>query len=35
MIFRILDEETAMHKEFGGEWESYCHRSWRLIPYIY
>jgi protein-S-isoprenylcysteine O-methyltransferase Ste14 len=35
LVFRIRDEETAMHKEFGSEWESYCLRSWRLIPYIY
>ena len=35
ILFRIRDEEGAMHKEFGGEWESYCRRSWRLIPYFY
>jgi protein-S-isoprenylcysteine O-methyltransferase Ste14 len=35
LIFRIRDEETTMHKEFCGEWEAYCLRSWRLIPYIY
>jgi protein-S-isoprenylcysteine O-methyltransferase Ste14 len=35
VLFRIKDEEIAMHKEFGAQWETYCHRSWRLIPYIY
>jgi protein-S-isoprenylcysteine O-methyltransferase Ste14 len=35
LIFRIRDEETAMHKEFGGEWTAYCLRSWHLIPYLY
>lgn len=35
LIFRIRDEEVAMHKEFGVEWEDYCIHSWRLLPYIY
>jgi protein-S-isoprenylcysteine O-methyltransferase Ste14 len=35
LIFRIRDEEALLHKEFGGEWESYCEHSWRLFPYIY
>ncbi len=35
LLFRIRDEEGAMHKEFGAEWEAYCEKSWRLIPYIY
>ena len=35
ILFRIRDEEAVMHKEFGAEWETYCKRSWRLIPYIY
>jgi len=35
LIFRIRDEEATMHKEFGMQWEAYCKRSWRLIPYIY
>jgi protein-S-isoprenylcysteine O-methyltransferase Ste14 len=35
LLYRIKDEETLMHKEFGGEWEAYCKRSWRLIPYIF
>lgn len=35
LLYRIKDEETLMHKEFGPEWEAYCARSWRLIPYIF
>jgi protein-S-isoprenylcysteine O-methyltransferase Ste14 len=35
LLYRIKDEEILMHTEFGGEWEAYCTRSWRLIPYLY
>jgi protein-S-isoprenylcysteine O-methyltransferase Ste14 len=35
LLYRIKDEEILMHTEFGGEWETYCKRSWRLIPYLY
>lgn len=35
ILLRIMDEELTMHKEFGEEWEAYCRRSWRLIPFIY
>ena len=35
LLYRIKDEEAVLHKEFDGEWEAYCKRSWRLIPYIY
>ena len=35
LIYRIYDEEAAMQKEFGIDWEAYCKNSWRLIPYIY
>jgi len=35
LLYRIGDEELTMHKEFGQQWESYCQRSWRLIPYVY
>ena len=35
LIYRIRDEEIAMHKEFGIEWEAYCKRSSRLIPSIF
>jgi len=35
LVWRIHDEETLMHQQFGGEREAYCKRSWRLIPFVY
>jgi protein-S-isoprenylcysteine O-methyltransferase Ste14 len=35
LLWRIHDEEIFMHREFGGEWDTYAGKSWRLIPYIY
>ena len=35
LLIRIKDEEEVMRKEFKEEWEGYCRRSWRLIPYVY
>lgn len=35
ILFRIHDEEALLHQTFGAEWETYCQRSWRLLPYIY
>jgi protein-S-isoprenylcysteine O-methyltransferase Ste14 len=35
LLFRIRDEESLMHKEFGEQWEAYSKRSWRLIPFLY
>ncbi len=35
ILFRIKDEEALMHQEFGQEWEAYCKRSWRLIPFVW
>jgi protein-S-isoprenylcysteine O-methyltransferase Ste14 len=32
---RIRDEEALMRREFGPAWETYCQRSWRLIPFVY
>ena len=34
-IWRIGDEEQLMRREFGEQWEVYCRRTWRFIPYIY
>lgn len=34
VLWRITDEEHLMHKEFGEQWEGYCRRSWRLIPFV-
>lgn len=35
LLFRIKDEEAVLYKEFEGDWEAYCKRSWRLLPFIY
>lgn len=35
ILFRIKDEESMMSQAFGAEWEAYCQRSWRLIPFIF
>lgn len=35
LLSRIKEEEALMSKEFGEEWETYCSKSWRLLPYIY
>jgi protein-S-isoprenylcysteine O-methyltransferase Ste14 len=35
LIFRLSDEEKLLQAEFGGQWEAYVQRSWRLVPFIY
>ncbi len=35
LLVRIKDEEAMLHREFGQEWEDYCRRTWRLIPFIF
>jgi protein-S-isoprenylcysteine O-methyltransferase Ste14 len=35
LLMRIKNEEDVMRKEFNEEWEDYCMRSWKLIPYLY
>ncbi len=35
ILFRIKDEEALMGREFGEEWESYCKKSWRMIPFVW
>lgn len=35
IVFRIKDEEALMRKEFVEEWESYCAKTWRLIPLVW
>ncbi len=32
LFWRIRDEEDLMRREFGGEWEEYVRRTWRLVP---
>jgi protein-S-isoprenylcysteine O-methyltransferase Ste14 len=35
LLMRIRDEEKLLRREFGEEWDQYCARSWRLIPFVY
>ena len=35
LIARIHSEEALLKAQFGGEYEIYCSRSWRLIPGLY
>jgi protein-S-isoprenylcysteine O-methyltransferase Ste14 len=35
LLWRIQDEETLLHQEFGTDWDAYTRKSWRLIPFIY
>ena len=35
ILSRIHDEEQLLHEHFGKRWEEYCHKSWRLVPFIF
>lgn len=35
VFLRIHDEEQLLHQHFRKEWEDYCHKTWRMIPYIF
>jgi protein-S-isoprenylcysteine O-methyltransferase Ste14 len=35
ILFRIQDEESLMRQEFGPEWETYCKKTWRLLPFVF
>jgi protein-S-isoprenylcysteine O-methyltransferase Ste14 len=35
LIARIRAEERLLRSEFGGEYENYCARTWRLVPWVY
>ena len=35
LLLRIKDEEAMLRREFGPAWDSYCQKSWRLIPMIF
>ena len=35
LLARMRAEETLLRTEFGGEYDSYCIRTWRLIPWLY
>ncbi|HEY3276879.1 MAG TPA: isoprenylcysteine carboxylmethyltransferase family protein [Syntrophorhabdaceae bacterium] len=35
LLARIRAEERLLLGQFGDEYESYCSRTWRLIPWVY
>jgi protein-S-isoprenylcysteine O-methyltransferase Ste14 len=35
LIARITSEERLLREHFGAEYDAYCARTWRLIPWIY
>lgn len=35
LLMRIKDEEEILQKQFLEQWDEYCKRSWKLIPYLY
>jgi protein-S-isoprenylcysteine O-methyltransferase Ste14 len=35
LLWRISDEEKLLQREFGFQWEAYCRRTKRLLPWIW
>ena len=35
LAWRVHAEEMLMQQEFGMEWDVYCKKSWRIIPFIF
>ena len=35
LVARIRAEERLLRAQFGGEYDAYCARTWRLIPWLY
>jgi protein-S-isoprenylcysteine O-methyltransferase Ste14 len=35
LIARIRSEEALLRSQFGQEYEAYCARTWRLVPWLY
>jgi protein-S-isoprenylcysteine O-methyltransferase Ste14 len=35
LLARIRAEEMLLRTQFGGEYDAYCSRTWRLIPGLY
>lgn len=35
LIARIRAEERLLRAQFGAEYDAYCARTWRLIPWVY
>lgn len=34
-VLRGAQEERVLREHFGAEFEDYCRRTWRLLPYVY
>jgi len=35
LAWRVTAEEVMMAEALGQEWQTYCSRSWRLVPFVY
>lgn len=35
LVARIRSEERLLREHFGSEYEAYCARTWRLVPWVY
>lgn len=35
VMIRIRQEEKVLGEHFGSDYEAYCRRTWRLLPYFY
>ena len=35
LVARIRAEERLLRSHFGAEYDAYCERTWRLVPWIY
>jgi protein-S-isoprenylcysteine O-methyltransferase Ste14 len=35
LLARIVAEEKLLRSQFGAEYDAYCRRTWRLIPWLY
>lgn len=35
LVWRVYAEEALMRQEFGKEWDAYCEKSWRIIPFVF
>ncbi|WP_147148609.1 methyltransferase family protein [Reyranella soli] len=35
LVARIRSEEALLRSQFGGQYDDYCARTWRLVPGIY
>ena len=35
LVARIRAEERLLSEHFGAEYDTYCQRTWRLVPGIY